>query len=201
MVRGIGKKKGGKLALLEPLSRVFVSYNYRERYDVQTALSLQNRTGNSTRIDHPIKASIHLFLAEMLVKSLKEEAADQDLFDFIDSSLEYFYSTQEFSRFHSIFLLKLTRFFGFYPASSEGEYFDLLGGKFTSNKNKSLHTLDAGETALLKQLMAADYDSELKQSSADNRRALIFLVDYYKLHLEGFGEVKSLPILIDVFSD
>jgi hypothetical protein len=49
-------------------------------------------------------------------------------------------------------------------------------------------------------LTVANYSSILKLNPDLRRKLLISLVEYYQLQLEGFGEVKSLPVLMDVFS-
>ena len=139
----------------------------------------------------------------MLYKSLREEAPDEDLFDYITSSLQYFDSGTDHIYFHLIFLTRLTKFFGFFPKGDFDEsacYFDLQNGIFTSNRNSSLHTLDRDESFEFSTLTRADYSSSLRIHPDMRRRLLTSIVEYYRLHLEGFGEVKSLPILIEVFS-
>jgi len=203
MVRGLGKKRGNKLSALEPLSLVDISFHFREKYDVQTAKEIIVKSGSGGLFYDPIKGSIQLFLSEMLYKSLREEAPDEDLFDYITSSLQYFDSADDHTYLHLIFLLKFTQFLGFYAKGSFGKnssYFDLQNGIFTSNRNSSLHTLDLDESMALSHLISADYSSTLRIHSAMRRSLLTSIVEYYQLQLEGFGEVKSLPILIEVFS-
>lgn len=203
MVRGIGRKRGNKLSALEPLSMVDISFHFREKYDVQTAKEISAKSSAGGLFFNPIKGSIQLFLAEMLYKSLREESPDEDLFDYIKSSLEYFDSGIDHTYFHLIFLTRLAKFFGFAPKGIYDEstcFFDLQNGTFTSNRNKSLHTIDRDESSAFYELTQADYSSTLKISPEMRRRLLNSIVEYYRLHLEGFGEVKSLPILIEVFS-
>jgi hypothetical protein len=76
----------------------------------------------------------------------------------------------------------------------------LQNGIFTSNRNSSLHTLDRDESFEFSTLTRADYSSSLRIHSHMRRKLLTSIVEYYRLQLEGFGEVKSLPILIEVFS-
>ncbi len=114
MVRGIGKK-GGRSAALQPLTRVVLVCNFREKNQVQTLTSLELKS-ESSQILNPLKASIALFLAEILLKSLREESADQELYEFLDSSIDYFVNDRFSPNFHLVFLLKLCRFFGFFPS-------------------------------------------------------------------------------------
>ena len=202
MIRGIGKKRGNKLSALEPLALVDASFHFREKYEVQTVKEITAKTTGGLFYD-PIKGSIQLFLAEMLYKSLREESPDEDLFDYIKSSLEYFNAGIDHTYFHLVFLIRLTKFFGFPPKGEFNPntiYFDLQNGMFTSNRNSSLHTIDPEESLAFYEIMLATYSSSLKIQPEMRRRLITSIVEYYRLHLEGFGEVKSLPILIEVFS-
>ncbi len=203
MVRGLGRKRGNKLSALEPLSLVDITFHFREKYGVQTAKEINVRGGSGGLFYDPIKGSIQLFLAEMLYKSLREESPDEDLFDYITSSLQYFDSGSDHTYFHLIFLTRLTKFFGFFPKGEFDDdtcYFDLQNGVFTANRNSSLHTMDPVDSKGFSALVGADYSSSLELHSDLRRRLLKSLVEYYRLQLEGFGEVKSLPVLMDVFS-
>lgn len=203
MVRAGSKKNRKGRAALEVLSGVEVSFHYREKHEVQTAREIRFRPESSFPELDPFKGSIRLFLAEVLYKSLREESPDPELFDYIDSSLRFFASTDESSAFHLIFLVKLTRFFGFYPKGSPEDdtpYFDGLSGEFTDDPNASVYTLDAFSSRLWSKIVKAEYGEKLPLKIAEKRSLLKFVVDYYRLHLEGFGEVKSLPVLLEVFS-
>ncbi|MGB6034924.1 MAG: DNA repair protein RecO [Cryomorphaceae bacterium] len=203
MIRGLGKKRGNKLSALEPLAMVDVSFHYREKYAVQTVKDISAKSSSGGLFYDPIKGSIQLFLAEMLYKSLREESPEEDLFDYIKSSLEYFDSGTDHTYFHLVFLLRLAKFFGFAPkgvCDQSTIYFDLQNGSFTSNRNNSLHTIDSEESKAFYELQGAGYSSILKIKPEMRRRLLTSIVEYYRLHLEGFGEVKSLPVLIEVFS-
>jgi DNA repair protein RecO (recombination protein O) len=200
MMRTGGKKNR---AVLEPLSGVEVSFHHREKYHVQTAREVRFRPETSVMGLHPFASSVRLFLAEMLYKSLREESPDPELFDYIDSSLQFYASSEKDAMFHLLFLVKLTRFFGFFPkgnSSPHTPYFDGLSGEFSDNPNASVHSLDEKMSGLWSALKDAEYGKEPRVKPDEKRAMLRFIVDYYRLHLEGFGEVKSLPVLLDVFS-
>jgi DNA repair protein RecO (recombination protein O) len=205
MVRGIGKKRSGKPAALQPLTRIEFNCNYREKYQVQSLSGLSLKPGSSSFSFHPLKSVIALFLTEMLFKSLREESKDEDLFNFLDSSLDFF-SEDEFSPdFHLVFLVKLSRFFGFYPSGKwhgARPYFDLLEGEFSSNPNQTVHTLAQEQSKRVSNLLQADFgDKSTGLTNASRRAMLNTIVEYYQIHLEGLGPIKSLPVLIDVFSE
>ena len=202
MVRGIGKK-GGKSALLQPLTRVGVSFHYREKNRIQNITGLEIKPGSSFYV-HPLKGTISMFLAEVLFKALREESSDEELYDFLDGALDYF-ATDEFSpNFHLILLIKLTRFFGFYPSGKWSEntpYFDLINGSFTSDKNSSLHMIYTDLARIFYEISNRDFNKETtKMTNVERRKLLYSIIEYYQIQLEGLGEIKSLPVLIEIFS-
>lgn len=202
MVRGIGKK-GARAAALEPLAKVDVGFKYRAKPGIHTASQISLKPGISF-YSHPLKSAISIFLAEVLYKTLREESADEELFHFIYSALELF-DKQDFSpNFHLVFLLKLTKYFGFFPSgkwSDQAPYFDLLQGEFTPNKNSSLHMLSSVNSKSFFDLAVSDMNEKSLQISNTQRRNLLKgIIEYYQIQLEGMGNIKSLDILMEVFS-
>lgn len=201
MVRGLGRK-GGRSAALEPLSRVEIDCTYREKNQVQSLSGISLKP-DAQLLRHPMKGAISMFLAEMLFKSLREESPDPDLFGYLDSSIDLFEKDDFSPNFHLLFLMKLTKFFGFFPSgkwSSKFPLFDLLNGSFTSDENASLHMLNSAEAAAFFDLTISNFGMKLKFNNAQRRVVLKNLVEYYQIHLEGLGEIKSLPVLIEIFS-
>lgn len=203
LLRGLGRK-GGKSATALPLSIVEIVTPYNPSKNVQIVSEI-NLIGNNLAMDaHPYKTTVALFLAEVLSKTLREEAAESDLFQFLMESVQYFIEGDFSPDFHLVFLSKLCRFFGFsangYP-SSETPYFDLTDGVFVSNKNYSVHTVNAIDSALLGKLFAMGFEKSNVVWNNNERRSLLnLLVLYYGLHMEGMGQIKSLDVLEAVFS-
>lgn len=202
MVRGLGKKSA-RNAAVQPLTRVEISYGYRQSRSVQMVRSIRILGSAAPDFSHPVKASVALFLAEVLYKALREETPDHDLYDYIDAAVTFFEENPPNGVFHLQLMAKLTRLLGFLPSgapSAEKPYFDLENGEFTAHRNASLHLLQPEETALFFRLAGAELDEEFHISREAKRRMIHHLATYYRLHLEGFGELKSLPILTELFS-
>ncbi len=206
MVRGVGAKgRGTSPGALEPLSQVEVVFPYREKNQVQTATSLalaerQQDTGLAPAVSAPIL----LFLSEMLFKSLREESPDEELFDFLEDAFTLFGNAQYVRDFHLIFLMQLTRFLGFFPEMGDernAPYFDLQNGTFAAKAHHNLHTLGTEESASFARLASAKFGDKLSLTNLQRRSLLYRMVEYYQLHLEGMGEIKSLPILIEIFAN
>lgn len=62
--------------------------------------------------------------------------------------------------------------------------------------------LDAGQSQILDQLAKVAYSDVPARITNSNRRTLLHsIVEYYQIHLEGMGEIKSLSVLSELFSE
>jgi DNA repair protein RecO (recombination protein O) len=132
---------------------------------------------------------------------LKEGLLWENLFLFLESALLWLDNHEETTNFHLILLLEITKFFGFYPDTSEinGTYFEMKDGFFTLFLGTSC--LTEHETHLFKKLIELKFDSNQKVFASIERQILLkILLDYYTIHLDGFKKPKSLEVLKEVFA-
>ena len=136
-------------------------------------------------------------------KALKEEEQNEALFSYIEAALNWLDISQDYSNFHLLFLLKLTKYLGFYPDTTHMDlsYFNLVEGAFDFNKTHEQFILGE-DLDLFKTLLGTNFDAldAIKMSSNQRQRFLIILLKYYELHLIGFKKPKSLQILNEVFN-
>jgi len=138
-------------------------------------------------------SSIGLFLTEVLGKVLKEEEANPILFAFLEESFQMLdQAAGPMENFHLQFLWRLSEFLGFHAGQVQ-EFLTQL---------REAGVPGMGE--LDPKAVQALFDSEYGQVIGINRiqRAAILkaLIYYYGLHMESFGELKSLQILQEVLS-
>lgn len=206
MARGMSRKGGAmSRAATVPLSRVEVVCSFRENRDMQTMRGLRLNPDAVFFDGQPQKAAVAMFLAEVLYKTLREEAPDEDLFDFIDEAVAYFAREPFTASFHLIFLMHLTRYFGFFPSGNQGPEtprFDLAEGLFTfHHATPDGKVLDAERSACLYSLSRTYFGEKPEGvNNLQRRRLLGDLLSYYALHLEGMGKINSLSVLSEVFS-
>ena len=150
------------------------------------------------------KSSQAIFLTELLMKCLKEEEANPELFDFLfHAACLLDLSEQGANNFMISFLFRLTRYLGVepqLPPSGPFRYFDLVSASFRQNEPIHHQFMDAETTEKFTELFQCDF-SELEKLSFHNhhRRILLeHLVEYYKIHLDLSGELKSLSVLKEV---
>jgi DNA repair protein RecO (recombination protein O) len=150
------------------------------------------------------KSSQVMFLAEILYKCLKEEEPNSGLFDFIYNSLSFLdLSDQGISNFHLWFLFKLTQFLGIYPTGDHAlisHFFDLQNARFVSHEPLHNQFTDKHETLLFSRLFEVGITSleKLEYTHHDRRLVLDRLLEYYRIHFDNLGEIRSLEVLKEV---
>jgi DNA repair protein RecO (recombination protein O) len=153
-----------------------------------------------------VKSSITMFLNEVLYKSLKQHEADEVLFEFLFHAIEILDSISNgLANFHLYFLLRLTRFLGFYPdmtLADTGTYFDLRDGGYTRMQPPHAQILEPQFAAVWTSILNSNFDDldNLKISSSDRKFLLEKILDYYRNHIEGFGQIRSHEVLEEVLS-
>ena len=204
LVRGVLKsKKGGlKAAHFQLLNQMEIVAKHNEKGSLNSIKELRVINPYTTLLFDYSKQSIAMFIADLLFHAIKEEQDQSDLFDFIKESLNWLYVSDNFVDFHLIFMMRLTRFLGFYPEDPTGELkvFDLREGKFV-NYASNPFCLTNRESLLLQGLMSMSFaDLSIKRfNNAERKTLLDLMLKYYDLHLPQFGQLKSYQVLKEVF--
>lgn len=150
------------------------------------------------------KSSIGLFINELLLKSLREEEPNPDLFDFLLTALQILdLSKEPVTNFHLWFSLQLTRFLGFLPSekyTDKEKYFDLKEGVFQPVIPDHPHRAEVTISRYFLQFSRPAFRNyqTIHLSNADRRILLRKIIEYYQLHLQGFGQMKSHEVLEEV---
>ena len=153
-----------------------------------------------------VKSSLVIFLNEVLYKSVKQHNPDQILFEFLFHAIEILDKLDEgLTYFHLYFLLRLTRFLGFYPdrtLEKSAEYFDLKNGDFTQQLPLHSYVLESTYTRYWCEILASNFNTlkNLAIPAGDRRVILQKILDFYQLHIDNFGNIKSHSILEQVLS-
>lgn len=204
ILKGIlSAKKGGlRKAQFLPLSQLEIVYQHKSNGGLQY-IKEAKISFSYTSIHTDIKKnSIALFLSEIVHKSVYEEEPNPTLFSFLESAFHWLDTQEEVTNFHLLFLVKLSKFLGFYPniESEDALHFDLENGNFTSTPRGKNH-LSGPVAQTIKTLLGINFANEImpKINQKLRRDVLDTLVHYYELHLQGFVKPKSLPILLEIF--
>lgn len=153
----------------------------------------------------PYKLSVSLFVAEFLCHVLRGEQQDGRLFDYISDSIRWLDGCSgRFANFHLVFLMRLSRFLGFYPnldGYASGSCFDLRAGCFCAVPPLHRDYLVPGEAGRMQTLMRMNFATmHLFRMSRDERNRLLeVILDYYRIHVPEFPELRSLSVLRELF--
>jgi len=152
------------------------------------------------------KSSVIIFLNEILYKTIREEEPNQNLFDFLFNSIQLLdHQEKDFVNFHLLFLIKLSKHLGFFPhqkLSKQFKYFDLTEGVFVVEIPIHQYYLNMELSLIFNNLLTTSYEEikEIKINKIQRQQLLEKLIDYYKIHIENFKEIKSLAVLQTVLN-
>ncbi|WP_341215254.1 DNA repair protein RecO [uncultured Wocania sp.] len=205
LLRGVLKSKKGnsKIAYFQLLSQLQLEIIYKQNRSLQVIKEIKLNYLYASLHSNILKSSIVMFLAEVLANTLKEEEQNTNLFSYIETTLLWLDVHSEYSNFHLLFLLNLTKYLGFYPEeiNTAYNYFNLLDGKFET-KQQGKYTVCGENLTLLKTLLGITFDalSSVKINARQRQSFLSMILLYFELHLGSFKTPKSLQIFNQVFS-
>lgn len=207
LINGV-KKPRAKISMnmLQPLHLVDLVVYHKANGNLQRISELRPSPVFKSIPYNITKRTIILFLNEVLYKSIRQQTTDENLFEFIFSSVCWFDEcAEENVNFHLAFLLKLSRFLGFAPnitSNSSHFYFDLQEGEFKSSVPVHPYFLNKDDASLFAALYTLPFEkiSEIKAENKTRRFVLDKILIYYTLHTASFGEIYSHQVLEEVLS-
>ena len=191
-VRGSNRKGRSKISFFQPLTLLDLVVYHKKT----AGLTRISDIGCAEPYQHipydVVKTTIALFVTEILNKSLKEEESNAELFAFVQQSLLVFDQMETgFENFHLQFMLKLSRYLGFIPQSAQdffAQVYEFVGKP----------TIIEEEAHLFNRLLESRYTEHTGVTRTVRQTLLDDLVNFYRLHVANFGEVKSLAVLREV---
>jgi len=193
-------------ALFHPLALLDLEVEHQNLRSIQRIKEIKIHIPLVALLTDPVKSALGIFLAELISKVVREEQANEALFDFLLQSVQVLELTGASpANFHLVFMLRLSRLLGFYPDASnyqKGMLFDMRNGIFTENKPAHINFLPPDESAVFYNLLRMSYENmtAFRFSGRERQSVIHRILDYYRLHLSDFPEIKSLEVLHDVFS-
>jgi DNA repair protein RecO (recombination protein O) len=200
-----GKNARFRSNLLQPLSLLEIEAYHKENRELQRLKEIHNYIPYQSIPFDPYKSSQAMFLAEILYKVLREEEPNPDLFNFLEHSLQFLdVAAQHTVNFHLLFLVQLTRHLGFYPGHDDGvngSLFDMRNGQFKNAIGLHPDFFDESSSAILNILLRTNFENlnGVNISHQDRVKFLEYFMDFYRLHMSGFGKVNSLAVLNEIF--
>ena len=190
-----------KKQFFQPLTLLEIETDIRPKLQLQKLADVRMLTPFASIPFEPDKLAISLFVAEFLYYALRSEQRNELLYDYLEYSIMWLDGQQtNYANFHLVFLLRLTRFLGFYPNLDdyeEGDYFDLRESEFMRNTPVHRDFLQPEEAQKVQLMMRMDFPTMhlFRMSHHDRNRLLEISIKYYRLHLPDFPEMKSIEVL------
>jgi len=201
-----GKQNRLRMSLFTPLNILELSYEYRPNSTLQKLADVHVSFPFQTIYYHPIKSIIVLFLQEFLFYALRRETKNIELFQYIVYGLMWLDNrAADFANFHLVFLMRLVRFFGFWPNLDNfksGKLFDIVDSQFTDQVPFHSAYLSSEEASLLPLMLRMNYRTMhlFHFNRMQRARFLEILLTYYRLHIPEFPALKSQDVLHQTLS-
>lgn len=200
------KKSNNKTGILQPLFLIDLVAYQKDTREVQRIKEIKNQPVYQNIPFDIAKSTQAIFLAEMLGKTLREQESVPELFDFIQNSLLFFDLAEEgVANFHLWFLFRLTEYLGFLPDTKKTGFegwFDMRKGAVSPHEPPHPFFFHKEATEKLCKLATLKINELTQLSISREMRTYLTskMVEYYQLHFEHLGEIKSLKVLHEIFA-
>ena len=194
-----------KKQFFQPLTMLDIESDIRSKVQLQKLSDVRLAYPFMTIPFDACKLSMSLFVAEFLYYALRSEQQNVPLFDYMTHSIQWLDNQESnYANFHLVFLMRLSRFLGFYPNLDnyqDGCYFDLRESTFMTYPPVHRDFLEPEDAARILRMMRMDYPTMhlYRLSHQDRNRLLEVTLNYYRLHLADFPELKSLSVLQELY--
>lgn len=202
IINGVYSKTSQRLAsVLQLMNIVLLDLYYSEHKAIHRIKEVNPRTLYQ-KIPFDIhRSAIGTFLLEVLRNALKNTQANEALFDFIKDRFVQLDTDETLNpNFHLVFLLDLSYYLGFNPLDNYSEtdtYFDVLNGHFCAYDPNNTYQLSQEESELFIQLIRKKIPASLKTLHT-RRMILQKLLQFYKVHLDQFKDIRSMEVFKDI---
>jgi DNA repair protein RecO (recombination protein O) len=205
MVYGIGGNRKNKLGVFQPLTILETQLYFKPNSSIQKIKEYKLATHLFNIPGDIRKSTLALFISEILYRTVKEEFADERLYEFIKTSILILEEiTVGIPFFHIAFMVKLAKQLGFMTDETiQSAYYDFKENHATDLKPSHEHYLKKEEHNMLISFIERPYN-ELDDIilNINQRNALLeLIVKLFELHLLNVNTLKSYAVLRDVFSE
>ena len=208
LIAAVSKSPRGKLKkqYFQPLFILEIVVDLRRRPGLQPLKEARVAVPYASVPFEPLKLSVAMFTAEFVRAATRREQLDPLTFAYIENSLRWLDgSTGGFANFHVVFMMRLTRFLGFYPNTdgyTEGSWFDLRAASFAPDAPLHHDRLAPDEARKVNLLLRMNFATMhlFRMTRAERNRMTEIIIRYYELHLPDFHELKSFDVVKEIFS-
>jgi DNA repair protein RecO (recombination protein O) len=203
----ISKSKNRKInsALFFPLSVLDLEVEHFPLRQIHRLKDVQRQFPVYSINVNAVKLSITFFLSEFLSKVLQETNENSLIFNFIKNSILTLEQKEKgLANFHLTFMFNLAQFMGITPNLdnyTNTSFFDLLNGEFSLVRPLHNHFLNQQQSFFLNEFKKINYNNMhlFGLSQSDRNIVINYMLDYYRMHVYDFSEIKSLEVLRELY--
>lgn len=199
------KKAPINAAHLQPLNLLEADIYQRNNANLQRIKELRCQPMLQNVYTDMVKTSVIVFMQEVLGKVIIEKEKNQELFTFLFNEVCGIETLTKLPALYPAYwLVKLSQYLGFPPATDtwqEGHLFLPVEGVFSTDNTEPLY-FTAAIAKIIYKLSSASRDSltQIEANASVRKELLDRLLLYYKIHIEGFNELKAHKILAEVLA-
>ncbi len=205
-VRSSSKKTSNKSAMFTPASLLDLISYHNEFKNLQRLKEFKWNFLYQHIFSDVKKNAVAVFMIELLTRCLKQPEPHPELFYFTEDALHHLdkASEMEAANFPLFFALHVAVFFGIRITDNhnrENIFLDLEEGMFTNTLPAHNFYLDEKESEAVSHILKIMQPGELNEVmlNIDQRRKILAALEiYYALHVQDFGNLKTLPVLREV---
>jgi len=207
-VRTTTKKGPGKASLFQPGAMLDLVVYHNDLKNLQRIKEFKWGYLYKNIFSDIFKNAVALFMVELLSKTIKQPEQNTDLFHFIEDAFLHLDESGQnvVANFPLFFSLHLATLYGFRLSdeySPKNNYLDLQEGEFVHEQPVHPYFLADPYSHTISQLLKTLQPHELSSIhlNRDARRILMIACQqFYALHIQDFGTMKTLPVLQEVLS-
>ena len=191
--------------LFQPLTLLDADFTLRPNRTLQRFSEVRMARPWTSLTANPYKMPLVFFVAEFLRHATRDEQDVATLFDYVVDSVEWLDMASEgYANFHLDFMIRLSMFLGFFPnleSYEPGACFDLRSGCFSTTVPPHPDYIQADEAEAMVGLMRLSFTTMrlFRMSREQRNRCVDVILDFYRLHIPAFPELKTLGVVRELF--
>jgi DNA repair protein RecO (recombination protein O) len=207
-VRQASKKSSGKAIYFQPAAILEMVVYHNEMKNLNFIKEYQWSFIYSDVLFDVVKNTVAMYVVEMLQHSVKQPEANPELFYLIEDTLK------QLDRGSAVLTANLPLYFSLHLAGElgfriQGNYsfdtpvLDLQEGMFIASKPQHMYYVDGAIAEATSHLLTINFYNDLENIhlSRQIRQELVKVFqNYIALHVTDFGELKTLPVLQQLFA-
>ncbi len=188
---GVRSSKGrNKIALFQPLTLLDLVVYHKSQTSLQRISEIRCNVPFYNIPTDIKKTTLGIFVSEVLNLTLREHTENPSLFGFLWDALLFLENCKDqVENFHIYFLLELSAHLGFGIEDAD---------KLSDFMKDYGIIIAKGNADVIRKALNLSFGEPLDISKQQRMDCLYLLIDYYKLNIEDFTGVRSLPVLSEI---